>query len=450
MEFAGLTLIIYGVAFLSAVMVLLRVAGFDPPRRLFRACVWAAGPLLLAKAYLFSLSPANLIDFEAFWQAGVETLAGRDPYHSFGASTRLTMLNPPTAIPLVAAFGALPMAWANRVYVILYIAGMLVLVELCRRALNAQAVGEGEPIPTEVGAGLAAAVALSNSSLVGLHVGQMHLLAALALVAALLAQGRGRPVWAGLALAVATIKPQTMMPFLLLFTRRSDHYTWLALFVGVGVLCLAATSPLELPGRIQEEFALIGRFGSPGQVNDYSYANQFRNAIVGPEALLYDLGLRERRVIRLAGYALVVLLGAGLARAFAGPRRVPRGAACALVGCYSMLFLYHRVYDSVILALPLVYAVAGSLRGRGAARVLYAASVIFILLVLNMSQRIGDLILARSWSLGPVRPLVRATLVPYATWAVLAALACLWAATRMEVAMGPRKAMTSETCSPAA
>jgi hypothetical protein len=260
----------------------------------------------------------------------------------------------------------------------------------------------------------------------------MHVLATLALVAALLAQGRGRPAWAGIALAVSTVKPQMTIPFLPLFTRRSDRYACLALIIGVGALCLAATSPSELPGRLRTEFALIGRYASPGQVNDFSYENPYRNQIIGLEVLIYDLGLRDRRMVKLAGYAVLVLLGAGLARAIAGPSRVPREAACALLGCYSLLFLYHRHYDSVVLALPLVYAVARSRETGGAARVLYVASVVFMLLVLNMSGRIGDIILARSWTLGPAGPLVRAILVPYATWSALGALACLWAAAWIE------------------
>ena len=82
----------------------------------------------------------------------------------------------------------------------------------------------------------------------GLFIGQLGLLAALALVAALDQQGRGRPIGAGIWLGVATIKVSTMLPFLLLFLRKSDLRTWVALVLTCSTLCLLGGFPSLLPG----------------------------------------------------------------------------------------------------------------------------------------------------------------------------------------------------------
>src|SRR6266566_2587174 len=97
----------------------------------------------------------------------------------------------------------------------------------------------------------------------------------------------------------------------------------------------------------------------PGKVNDYSFQGARNESIIGFDHLFYRLGLRDRRLIRTLQYLAVAASGLWVAWQVV-VARLPRGAACSLVALYSMVFLYHRDYDTLILALPLVYCAAGA------------------------------------------------------------------------------------------
>ena len=53
---------------------------------------------------------------------------------------------------------------------------------------------------------------------------------------------------------------------------------------------------------------------------------------------------------------------------------MPRAAVCSLVTLYSVVFFYHRIYDTVILTLPLVYCVGRARIEQGRSRRYFAAS----------------------------------------------------------------------------
>src|SRR5207249_3394308 len=108
---------------------------------------------------------------------------------------------------------------------------------------------------------------------------------------------------------------------------------------------------------------------------------------------LYRLGMRDRSAIRIVQYLLLGLLGAWVARQVLPVGQVanlPRGAACSLVALFSLIFLYHRLYDAVILVVPLVYCVGRCRIETGAARALFLACVIAVLLVLTPSLKFLD------------------------------------------------------------
>ena len=69
---------------------------------------------------------------------------------------------------------------------------------------------------------IATVFAMSDACMATLQLGQLPLLASWFLLIALLAQGRGRPILAGVMLGAATMKVGTMLPFLLLFHSRRD------------------------------------------------------------------------------------------------------------------------------------------------------------------------------------------------------------------------------------
>src|SRR5262249_32620759 len=148
--------------------------------------------------------------------------------------------------------------------------------------------------------------------------GQLSIVAAVALVAALDAQGRGRPIWAGVWLTLASIKTATMLPFLLLFLRRSDLKTWITLACGVIFLSLLGNKPIELPGRVELMLQHIKELEQPGMVNDYTFEGTQHVTMLGFDHALYRLGLRDRAWIRVGQWLILLALTVWVGRQFIG------------------------------------------------------------------------------------------------------------------------------------
>jgi hypothetical protein len=266
---------------------------------------------------------------------------------------------------------------------------------------------------------------VSDAFTYGLLAGQLGLLTAFALLAALDCQGRGRPIAAGLWLGIATIKVSTMLPFLLLFLRKRDLRTWIALGLTCTVLCLLSGSPRLLPRRISATLQHISALSAPGQVNDYSFKGTQSAGMIGFDHALYRLGLRDRGVIRAVQYTGVLLVGLWLGgHVLIG--RLTRQAVCSLAALYSMLFFYHRIYDTIVLVLPLVYSIGRAQETDRGPRRLFFASFISILMVLFMS--VSDLrsLTEASLNWAVWGRLVQATVTAYATWMILVAMACIY------------------------
>jgi hypothetical protein len=419
------------------------------------AVVWwvagAAGVVVLCSLYsLFSAlgaDPRIGMDYRIFWGAGCDVWAGVNPY----APDRFAehpFLQPPSALPLFAAFALLPFLPGYIAWAVLNLAASAALVPLALRTLSGQKqldgplAAEGSALsaglPEVVLLALASALAVSDASMLTTGLGQLSLLAAVVLAAALAAQARGWPVAAGALLALATVKVATMLPFLLLFARRADWRAWAAMGVTTLALCLAAGNPLDLPARLAALPERIGQLEAPGQVNDYSFEGMQTDNIVGFEHAFYRLGLRDRTVIKVGQYAAVLLLGAWVAWQVHGRDRLPRAAACSLVALYSTVFLYHRNYDTVILALPLVYSAGRARLARGRARWLFAAGATAILLVLHLNVDLLRTVRRLSLEWGVWGRIVQAVVLPYATWLILLAMALLvWGSRAKEKACLP-------------
>ena len=355
-------------------------------------------------------------------------IAGRDPYFSQYGPPRLRILNPPTIQPFVTAFCVLPYRTGGAVWAGLNILGTVGLVEFSRRVLNRWGGVFGRPIPPEATAGLMAAVALSVGSRDGLEVGQLHVAVSLLILAALAAQASRRPFLAGLLLVPATSKPQTLLPFLILFLRRSDLATWATLAILAPLMVVVSTPPGEIVERVWSWKMMIDKGFGPGQINDLKDLT----SIISFGHIMYCLGLEDPA--RISRYQTLVVLSIGILLAYevAWRDRISRAAACSLVACYSMLFIYHRSYDTVILALPLVYAAAASREVEGLARPLFRLAGIALLVAMNLYQALVQAkVLGLSQRLGPVGSVLRALLIPYPTYATLVALVALWVAARL-------------------
>jgi hypothetical protein len=288
---------------------------------------------------------------------------------------------------------------------------------------------------------LTSAVAISDASMLTTAAGQLSLFAAVVLTAALAAQARGWAASAGVLLALATIKVGTMLPFLLLFARKSDWRAWAAMAATTLALCLASGDPRELPARLAALPERIGQLEAPGEVNDYSFQGTQPDGMLGFDHAFYCLGLRDRTVIKFAQYAAVLMVGAGVAWQVLGRDRLPRAAACSLVALYSTVFLYHRSYDTVILALPLVYCAGQARSAGGPARWLLAVAGTAILLVLHLNIDLLREARRLSMEWGAWGRIVQAVALSYGTWLILLAMALLvWGVRVKEKTCLPAKA----------
>jgi hypothetical protein len=400
-----------------------------------RKVIWvvSVGLLSLFFAYLFLSFPDELFEFDyrIFWHVGNDVWSGLNPYAAdrFGAHP---FLNPPTAFPLFAAFAVFSLDFSRALWGIANALALCGLAVFAQCSLLAQERGEKTPgsemaawaLSPSLLAGLTGTLAVSTAGFAGFATGQLGLLVTFALLAALQAQACGQPRRAGLWLALASIKPATLLPFLLLFGRRSDRPTWLTFTAGVVALTLMATPAAQCLERVQQMLSHVQELQAPGQVNDFSFEGTQHTTMLGLDHALYRLGIRDRAAAQAGQYLLVGCLGCILSYLILARPSIPRPAACALIAAFSCIFLYHRVYDTVILMLPLVYCVGQARSRRGAIYVVFASAALAILLIWYLPIQALWALANLSLESGGGRAL-EALLLPYATWLILFLMAAI-------------------------
>jgi hypothetical protein len=389
---------------------------------LFRWVAIGAALVVSFDLYVLFSVPGIGVDYQFFRRAGNDVWAGLDPYDESRFALH-PFLNPPTALPVFALFALLPERSGFAVWTALNVVACLALPAYSRRVLAGQAhacdpaTRASWLVPSWAISGLTAALIISDAARSGLYIGQLSILTALLLLAALDAQARRRPILGGIWLALATIKVATMLPFLLLFLRKGDGRTWASLIVTCALLIAITGHAAELPDHLTALIERIERLGAPGKVNDYSFEGARNAGILGFDHALYRLGLRDRRMIRIVQSSALILTGLWIARHVV-LQRMPRDTACSLVACYSTIFLYHRNYDTVILALPLVLFTGKTLSrsGRTLTSALGATSILIIIyLNLNTMTTLTN----TSMNRGLPGRWVQAIVLPYATWLIL-------------------------------
>jgi hypothetical protein len=369
-------------------------------------------------------------DTEVFWRGGAAFWRGDDPYRD------THFLYPPTSLVVYALFGLVDLRTMILLWTAFNVVGALLLVVLTQAVLRTLPDDPPGPAPPEVQAVLTAAVVLSFSCRYGTDLGQLSVFMTLVLLAALWAQGSGRPILAGFWLALATTKTGTLIPFLLLFLRKRDLWTWIALPAFCLLFCLLTNPPLAILERCRECLGNIARLAGPGGFNDYSFLNPSNTELVSLDHAFYCMGLRDRWMIAVAQAVTLAGLGLWLVYCIHGARRLPAGAAAAMVCCYSCIFLYHRFYDLLPLVVPLVYAVGRARGEQGLARWLYSACAAGVLAALYL--RVGWLgRLAENLPDGLAGRLVGIIVLPYGVWLVLGVLFCLAAAERQRLLSQP-------------
>jgi hypothetical protein len=196
--------------------------------------------------------------------------------------------------------------------------------------------------PEAAGLGAVAALAISgNGNALGL--GQFSIICAGAIVMQVAMLDRGRPVAAAAWWAVAMLKPQIGLAFAGLFVVRRE---WRALASGVVLLLLLSlvacwwteVSPLALvdhwTARMRFDFASDGSL---------------------PGWLAASLGVEPRYVHACVALLSVVLMPVLFRWRFVAVRGVEPLVVAALAAVLGREFMYHRLYDNVMLV-PLLFA----------------------------------------------------------------------------------------------
>jgi hypothetical protein len=403
---------------------------------------WVGVAAFAGIAFFFAASIAGAAgvpyppaDFRSFWTTGALVLQGVDPI--LGMSERpLPPLNPPTAFPIFAAFALAPWNAAFVAWTAVSATLCVALTPLSRLVIEGR--GESYNLDRPGVALVAAAFVLSNAPRSMLQSGQLAAVVALGLIVALAAQAKGRPFAAGAAFVLGSVKPNTLLPFGLLFLRRRDLATWVAVAVFTAAVCLETGRALDAPRRAREYVAAVQSFNAPGRVNDVTFDGPATPGMVGADYALYRLGFRSARSAAAAQIAALTLIGAALARRVL--RRgveLPTGGDCAQVALYSTVFLYHRTHDFVVLALPLTHAVGRARAAAGRARWAFAAAAAAMVGALAHQRKLVEwLEAAVRHRSDPAAWLVQAAVLPHATWLVLLAMFALALAERWADAPG--------------
>lgn len=329
-------------------------------------------------------------DLAVGYAAGRAWLDGLDPYDAgilvreltnaggfdiarSGLLEQLQNVYFPATLPPFALLAPIPWAPAAIAYLLLNVAGVLVVIGGLIRILHWR--------PTD---GRAIALSMFVLALAPVHTtlasGQTAVLATAGLVLAVALEQAGHPRWSGLCYGVATIvKVQIGLPFLayLVWRRR-----WIQASVTVAVLAVATSLSvlrMHVAGVPWQASWLsnVTVLSGPGGINDPSTLNPERYSLINLQALLSSIAPGARWV-EIASVALVGV--AAITFVWVVRRRQDRELlALSFVAVAGLLVTYHRYYDAVLLAFPIAWgigAVAGSSRREGVVVLLLCADFV--------------------------------------------------------------------------
>jgi hypothetical protein len=365
----------------------------------------------------------NGYDFGIFHTAGLSFWEGRNPYADTG------MVSPPTSLPLFALFSFVDSKTSLAVWTIINLVLSLCLIPLAWLCLFSVRWVNTKALTEEI-APLASFFILSLPVLWGIRLGQLAILEAFLLITAFVLSERQRQFGAGVFLALATLKPQTLIPFLLNFLRKDAFKTLLGLCLTVSILLVAMRSIPHVFAALQDEMRNIASLSAPGGVNDFSFEAPYHHTIIGLNYLLYCLGFRDRMLIQVITVGATLALGVVLLLAVLG-KRWHSGARLSLVCVYALLFFYHRFHDAVILAVPLTYSYVMALRSTGRQQSVHLLAFFVLIPVLAVHPTaVVSIVNAIPLSMPIARRLAEAFLLPYATWSALIAMVLIWLGAR--------------------
>jgi hypothetical protein len=321
--------------------------------------------------------PGMVWDFYPLWQAGRWSMEGRDPYsdaltlelqlHSYGRPARgeedaHTFAYPMPTLCALLPFFLLPLPLAQAIWLSTLLWGLVWAIVGLTDVLN-------WPRAPLARAGLLMWSLLLYPVAWGLLLGQPAVLAFALLVAALVALKRQRDGWAGVALALATLKPQlTVLAAVALLLWSAWQHRW-RLWVGFGV---------TIAVLLGASFVLYR-----GWMGGFLYALRRYAGLtpfLPPVALLARLfpGAQTGVMITLTVSLLAMLAGYWVREA--GGQDLPIAAVGLTLVVTTLVAPRISQANHVVLLVPLVTALASwAARGRGWTWAAVAAVVILVI-----------------------------------------------------------------------
>jgi hypothetical protein len=305
----------------------------------------------------------NLVDFGNVYAASKMWVAGENAYDksqfarvwtesSPGAynlgTENWTFVLPPGALPILAPLGLLPAWWAATLWII----ASLLLIVVCIAVTTRIAGLQWNDWRTLVLVAVALAWAPTQLMFAS---GQPALLAVTAILLATCIAGQRPLVGAALLGLALALKPQLAGPFVLwfVFFRQFRTAGW-ALVLGLA-LTLIGVVQLEAGGHawLSTWFLNIADTTGGGAINDPQVTSHWRNQMIDLGVLLHsfvDSQLQVRAYTQVLSFLIAVLFVALLGRVKDQPNKL---LPIALLGTLTMLPVYHRVYDAMLM-LPAV------------------------------------------------------------------------------------------------
>ena len=360
-------------------------------------------------------------DYDIFYRIGRTVADGQDPY-SPELWYKSPALNPPSSLPLFFLMGLPSLNTSKWIWITLNELMGLTIVPLSVLVFRLTSADRSRQQLSRSDVLLLTACFITTRSFFQLrNTGQVSMLAATCLVAALLARERTRPIIAGVWLSLATIKINTMLPFLLLFNKRKDIISWISLSLSVGLLLILPGHLDRLPSQLVHCLGYIKEFSQPGGINDYTDEGPISNSHISVTRAVYGLGMTDRSSMEAIQTSVILLAFLFILFGIYW-EQWPIGLLSAQVALFSMIFLYHRSYDMVLLAFPLVYAARETLNQTGRGKACFFLASVLLILALNFRHYLTEAV-----SL----PLLKGLFMGYPVWFILVTMGLLYAGQKL-------------------
>lgn len=302
----------------------------------------AIATLMLSLLCLYAVGVAGIgksaslgDDFAVFYRAGTLFLNSNNPWQAL-ATTGQPFSYPPHALPIFSLYGALPMEAALAVHLMLCVLSIGVIC-YCANEWFLHAVSARDLTLTQA---LGFALIIGNPyTATSLYQGQTTLMVTAALMLSWLCLTRGHKLAAGALLAIATLKPQLSLFYLL----------WLILSLELVVLTAGGllAAVFLIPAVIKFGFTgtFVSWFDSLGSYSNIAINMPGSPYVVGLESVLVAHGVVLASVI----FPLMGALATGLL--FLLRKNLDNFEIFQILLVLSCTFLFLHDYDYVVILL---------------------------------------------------------------------------------------------------